>query len=128
MNNISIERGRALVLVGPQGSGKSTLAREIAQGRGPYREIIMFELGRPFQTWVGEPVCATVIVDGFPESPDLVEEVKRHVVNEQMEMNRKGREIRLVRTPDLIFCALSVPKVSEGLRNRLFVFDMRDAE
>jgi hypothetical protein len=106
LQTASIQRGRALVLVGPQGSGKTKKAHELAAQTGRYIEMSVNEISSPFQlgnALASEP--ATVIVElDRPLDERLTTTLKGLITNTHTVCHRKMREPISVRTPNFIFC------------------------
>jgi energy-coupling factor transporter ATP-binding protein EcfA2 len=106
MKNISLTKGQALVLVGPQGSGKTTIARAIAAQYGPYVEVSALSinthsgLSAALQT---EP--NTIIIEGWPTPETALEEIKKMLGSEKTMCNPKFKEPRLVKSPLVIICS-----------------------
>jgi energy-coupling factor transporter ATP-binding protein EcfA2 len=101
----SIEKGRALVLAGPEGGGKSKLARELAAAHGSYVETDARALQSPFRLGkllAGKP--DTIIVNEVPAHLITAPETKSLVANESIVIHRKGCEEKIMPAPNFIFC------------------------
>lgn len=110
-----IQRGVALVLLGPQGSGKSLLARKLAQANGTFAEIAADHLSDEFsRALAAEP--RTLIVDCAPKAPRDLAAFTRLVLYPTMSVERKGQRTVEIRTPDLIFCVEELGLLSEFQR------------
>ncbi len=100
-----IEKGRALVLVGPQGCGKTLLARKLAAAAGSCCELDARELECSRSLWpVLEQEPATCIVDGLPQGEDVLQRLKAMLSNTETVVHRKHQEPKRVRSPNFIFC------------------------
>lgn len=100
-----LERGKALVIVGPQGSGKSVLARSIARQYGKFQEV---ELGVNFDFQLRDALngrVKTLIIDGEPSRDELVQ-IKAMVTSPTTRINVPfSKTVRTVPTPLLVFCS-----------------------
>ena len=111
--NIAIEKGKAIVLQGPQGSGKSQLARKIATAHGTLVETDTETLRSPFRLGkllAGRP--DTVIVDEVHADLLGTDLVKHLVSAEKILIHTKGREAEEVPAPNFIFCTLDAAVLS----------------
>lgn len=100
-----IEKGRALVLAGPQGCGETTLARKLAAAHGTFVEADARALLSPFR--LGNLLAqkpATIIVDEVSADLITAQETKNLVASERIVMHRKMREEEEVPAPNFIFC------------------------
>ena len=115
-----IEKGRALVLVGPQGGGKTKLARKLAAATGSYRELDARDLESNSRFWpVLEQEPATCIVDGLPQGEDVLQRLKAMLTNTETVVCRKHGGPKRVRSPNFIFCT-SDPEPLKHLEGRRF--------
>ena len=119
INHIQIQRGRAIVLAGPQGCGKSTTARQIAAKAGPYK---VFTGGESMnEVLLCEP--STVIVEE-PEAMSKSElaTLKGLITSERTTVRGPyGEDLRQVRTPNFIFCCHDANWLSGSDGRRFFV-------
>lgn len=102
----TMQRGQALVLVGPQGCGKTRMAHELAAQAGPYVQLEVEEVVSPLKlgnALATEP--ATVIVDvGGPIGMKCLTQLKQLITASHIQCKRHMREPTTVRTPHFIFC------------------------
>lgn len=119
IDHIQIQRGRAIVLVGPQGCGKSITARQIAEKAGTYEEFTGSESMNA--VLLREP--ATVIVEG-PEAMSKSElaTLKGLITSERTTVRRPySEDLRTVRTPNFIFCSYDTNWLPPKNDRRFFV-------
>jgi ABC-type phosphate/phosphonate transport system ATPase subunit len=126
--NIDIERGRALVLTGPEGCGKSRLARQLASKHGSFVEISAYTLASPFDfgnALANEP--QTLIVEDIPRDARSLQLVKSMLTSERVQCDRKGLEPKFVRSPNFIFCTNDANPFIGHDDRRFAVFQMGKA-
>lgn len=104
-NSITLQRGRALVLRGPQGCGKSLLARQIAMRHGRYAELHPNDLTEVFTGWLAGEPDSVIVEEADMLCPRGVATVKSLVTNGQAVLARKGHEPAMVRSPLVILCS-----------------------
>jgi len=99
-------RKQALVIIGPQGSGKSLFARWIARQIGDTTvEVGCGDLGSYFGMSIildSEP--DTLIIDGLPTDEKTTDTVKAMIASETTRVDCKGKDQKLVKTPNIVFC------------------------
>lgn len=105
-SKFKLEKGVALVLVGPPDCGNLWLAKAIAAAHGTYELVplscfeSLFRLG---EILIGEP--ATLILDEFPRHPRTVETLKNLIASKTVEAPRKCKEPIRVTAPNVIICS-----------------------
>ncbi len=114
----TLTRGRALVIVGAQGSGVSAAARQLAAKHGSFSEINVDKLEDRFQSWMSRDI-KTVIVDGIPRRRTALVALKSMLLNDEMQVHRKGQPSQRMRCPNFIFCT-SDPEPLKHLEGRRF--------
>lgn len=103
--NIALIRGEALVITGPKGCGKTTLAREIAKRHGTWELVYSVRPEGPFdfsRYLINEP--DTLIVECYPLSEKLLDELKTMIASDTVICNLKCRPPTVRRTPKIIIC------------------------
>ncbi len=111
-----LERGKALVIVGPEGSGKSVLARSIAMHYGKFQEV---ELGVNFDFQLRDALngrVKTLIIDGEPSDHDRA--LLKSLITSPATSIRVpfSKTVRTVPTPHLIFCSGSTDWLGDSDR------------
>lgn len=112
IDNITLARGTALVLSGPQGCGKSTVARRLAAIYGSSIEIEARRLENESdfaEALATEP--DTVIVDGLPERPESLHQVKAMLTSQDVAIRLRNQPARRVKAPNFIFCTGSADPI-----------------
>jgi len=101
---IELEKGKALVLVGPVGSGKTMLARSIASRYGAYNFVTQGEILRSFN---GPLDTTTVIVEEFTPDWETLVSIGRLATNPLIQIEKMREEPQLKTTPNVILCVQS---------------------
>lgn len=99
-----LQRGLALVLVGPHGS-TIAMAREISAMAGSWAQLDLHLMVTPdkFAPWLRKKLD-TLIVEGLPTNAPERSAVKPYIANHEVVINEKGKPVALVKTPNFIFC------------------------
>lgn len=98
------QRGKTLVLKGPQGCGKGLLYRQLIGKTVYYATGIdaIIDKRPGFKMWVDEEI-KFIVVEGFPGAKDI--EFIKSLVNSRCTIcDRKGKEPVQIDTPIFIFC------------------------
>lgn len=114
---------KAIIIQGPQGSGKTKLAKLMANMAGlPYAVITASEINtKPFalaEVLVSEP--KTIIVEEFVTDDAGLSLAKSLVSSKEMEIPVKNHGIRIVKTPNFIFCSGNKNPLNTGVSDRRF--------
>ncbi len=121
---LSIQSGKALVLVGSQGCKKSTIARAVALQNGAFVEIKAADLESQHQDWMSEHV-KTVIVQGFPKKRRFREQLKRWITSPTFRVNRRMTYPVDMPAPNFIFCSSQVDELDRIDERRLQVVEIK---
>lgn len=114
------QRGKALVLQGPQGCGKGLLARQLAGPSCSEVHIDNLLTEDPwFRGWLKDQV-KTVIVEGVPKTPEDIGAVKTLIVNLKTVYEQKGKAPKVVDVPSFIFCTSDPEPLDFGPNDRRF--------
>lgn len=117
----TLEKGRALVLAGPQGCGKTLKAREIARRNGTYKEVDVDVFDNPLELGAALSCApATLIVDGLPSTAQTAAAIKAVITSDTVKCDRKGLEPKVVPAPNLIFCSGDVDALRLDSSDRRF--------
>lgn len=104
--DLKIEKGVALVIVGPQACGKTTLARELAAKLGTFDEIEALHLQdghANFWRPILQRQPKTLIVDGLPTTPEATALAKQMLTSATCVIaNGKSGPVE-VPSPNLVF-------------------------
>ena len=114
------QRGKTLVLQGPQGCGKGLLARQLAEG--PCSDAHIADLsakGSRFNQWLKCSI-KTVIVEGVPKAAEDIEVVKSLIVSGRMVYEERGKAPKGVDVPNFIFCTSDPEPLDFGPNDRRF--------
>jgi uridine kinase len=121
MTTIKLEKGKALIINGPQGCGKTTLAIEIAKEHGTYKVIRLDAFTSPFilgDAMLDEP--NTLIVDEFKPNYENLEHLKSIISNDLMQVNQMYKEPWTAKTPNFILCTGSKDPIKLTQEDRRF--------
>lgn len=125
-----IERGSALVLVGPQGSGKTLLARKLASQLGIFVHVDVSEVeDRKVFKRVLDSVVSTVIVEGVPKNEATLVHLKALITNGTHPRIRPGKACEIVPAPNFVFCTGDAEPLKhlDGRRFRVVHLDVVQA-
>lgn len=100
-----IERGTALVLVGPQGCGKTLLARELAAELGTFEHVEVYDLeDRNRRKRIFDAQPQTVIIEGLPARHALMEILKAMITTGSYLRVVPKQPAKVVPAPNFVFC------------------------
>lgn len=120
--HLTIPRGRALVLTGPQGCGKGLHARALAAKYGTYAEIQPEQLTHRMLL---DPVLAreprTLIVEGWPGDKRGMATLKLLLTSADVAVNVNGQEGRPVRSPAVVITTDDADLPDTADERRFFV-------
>lgn len=123
LENITLTKGQALVLVGPQGCGKTTMAERIAKKHGSFIRIDSCELDHALAAAISsEP--DTVIAEGLPSNEAALVRVKSLITANEVAIKLPLQKPRMVKAPNFIFCTGSADPIPHIDGRRFFVVHM----
>lgn len=124
-----LEKGKALVLVGPEGCGKSTLARQIASGLGRFIETDASILNSEWGTLaVLQSRPDVLIIDGLPRGIAATARAKALISNPLVRMSGRNGQDMAIKPPHLIFCTGEADCLNGSGDRRFSVFRMDAAQ
>lgn len=99
---------KVTIIEGPQGSGKSRLATTMVDY--PCVVLHAYQLGSELGLSSVTKDTKTVIVEEFIPDDKNMEEVKKLVSSDKLAINKRGKSVELIDTPNFIFvCQSPVP-------------------
>lgn len=125
LENITLTKGQALVLVGPQGCGKTIMSERIAKKHGSFIRIDSCELDHDHALAAAissEP--DTVIVEGLPSNETALVRVKSLITANEVAIRLPGQKPRTVKAPNFIFCSGAADPIPHIDHRRFFVVRM----
>ena len=111
------QKGKTLVLQGPEGCGKSLLARQLVEGNHSVTSLDLIKRDK-FQSWLTNSPNV-VIVEGSPKRA-LTVAIKPLIASEKMLRHQKGKEPELIKTPTFIFCTSDPEPFNPAVEGRRF--------